>query len=226
MPNFAPSRDIPRADHIRLLGPLTTVLKAEGHTEFVHGAIRGLAMKNPHLMTLSCSAEDMIKHLENYRFITNSKASRYGQCCYTTKTIELSTRISADEEARNHTLMHEIAHAISYHMFHYSGHGPIWKMCDIALGNNGARCGNPMSNDEEATMRMPVVYRCPNGHLRGQSRRSSRQHSCGRCSTRFDIRYLMPRTMAWVGSLIASSYRCGREASTSLPVGYLTCVIR
>lgn len=59
-----------------------------------------------------------------------------GQCCYTKKLIRLSkTYISLNEEELvKNTILHEIAHAISYHVYGERGHGKTWRFVCIKIG--------------------------------------------------------------------------------------------
>lgn len=110
-----------------------------------------------------------------------------GQVNYTDRLIRLSGSLLRSGKYEL-TLLHEIAHIVDHIAFKGRGHGYTWKMCDRALGGTGQRCSNRDAPKEEI-MKMPVVYSCPNGHLTGQSRRSSGVHTCGRCSRKFDLRY-------------------------------------
>lgn len=192
MPSRAPFSPISRGDHIQRVSSLWQFLSPQ-QRQRVDDTIDSLYRKHKVHTTLSCDNEKMKDIIRSYDLYSNSKASRYGCCNYSKRQIQLSTRILPGgpyiQDGRS-TLMHEIAHAISYHMFHYSGHGKLWKICDVALGNDGSRCGGK-DEPAESVMMMPVVYACPNGHLHGQSRRSRGEHSCGKCSRKFDRRYLL-----------------------------------
>jgi predicted SprT family Zn-dependent metalloprotease len=127
--------------------------------------------------------------LSTYTVSMSNAFALNGQVNYTTLKIRLAGRLLRSEKYES-TLFHEIAHVVDYTFFKGRGHGYTWKLCDRAFGGTGQRCTDREPPLEEI-MKMPVVYKCPNGHFAGQSRRHSGETSCGRCSRKFDRRFLL-----------------------------------
>ncbi len=95
------------------------------------------------LLTGFMIPEDRTKNLiqNGWRFQWSRGKKRIGQCCYGTKTIEISylyTENVADPELLRNTILHEIAHALTpgHH------HDAIWKKACIAVGARPERCCN------------------------------------------------------------------------------------
>lgn len=102
---------------------------------------------------------DVIGYLEGWNVRINSRAKgRLGQCSYGKKEIQLSAFITADEQV--HTLLHEIAHAISYFVFKERGHGRAWKSVMIMLGQQPNRCGSSQTLKEAKIRSAKHVYAC------------------------------------------------------------------
>ncbi len=93
------------------------------------------------------------------------------------------TRIGLDADVRD-TILHEIAHALAGPT---AGHGPKWKAVCERIGARGTRCGEAKIEDIPA----PWVAVCAAGHVAKMFRRPQRQRSCGKCSPRFDPKYLL-----------------------------------
>lgn len=117
---------------------------------------------------------------------------RNGQCCYSTRTITMSrhlTSIATDEEAMQ-TLLHEIAHA---RVGAGHGHDHVWLAEARSIGYKGHRT-SARAEYETVAKTAPYEDYCPNGHTSPRWKRkpkNARATSCGRCSRRFDARYLI-----------------------------------
>jgi hypothetical protein len=109
---------------------------------------------------------------------------RFGCCNYTKKRITLSeplTKLRTEQMVRN-TILHEIAHAL---VGHEHGHNKVWKAKAIEIGCNGDRCSG------DVRLEPKYIAYCPNGHESPRHRKSNRRQSCGRCSPKFDERFLI-----------------------------------
>jgi predicted SprT family Zn-dependent metalloprotease len=134
-------------------------------------------------------AKDLIKyHLADmYRFTWDNAKRRRGCCNYRKGTISLSyplTQIIPEDNIIN-TILHEIAHALAPA---WDGHGPAWRKIALALGCDGKRCAS-----DKVSLPAPWVAICAAGHLYKKYRkpRSGSLYSCGKCSPRFDFRFLL-----------------------------------
>ena len=86
----------------------------------------------------------ILKHfdLNDWKGLVNSRATTRAGCCkYRPRTIEVSEWLG-DLNPINEvegTILHELAHALSFVYFGRAGigHGRIWKTIDIALGDDG-----------------------------------------------------------------------------------------
>lgn len=117
---------------------------------------------------------------------------RNGQCDYGARRITMSrslTAIATDEEAMQ-TLLHEIAHA---RVGAGHGHSRVWLNEARLIGYKGHRT-SARAEYEQIAATAPYVDYCPNGHESPRWKRkpkNARATSCGRCSNRFDARYLI-----------------------------------
>ena len=120
----------------------------------------------------------------SFRF-DNAK-TRAGLCNYTKRTISVSKYLAArgSEAEVEQTLLHELAHALAGPE---AGHGEVWLVLARSLGYTGSRTHDGPVAREFARW----VGQCPNGHEVVRFRRPSRPMSCGRCTRRFDRRYLI-----------------------------------
>ena len=128
--------------------------------------------------------------LSNWNFGWNNTRGSFGKCIHRTHTIELSiitTPLRTREEVVN-TILHEIAHAL---VGSGNGHNHIWKRKAIEIGCNGERCGSSVGIDKTQLAGTKWVATCANGHVHVHFRSSKKQVSCGRCSNKFDMRYLL-----------------------------------
>ena len=133
----------------------------------------------------------------NFKF--NDKKQAVGFCSPKVRTIYLS-KWFVENANRNfemwvNTMVHEIAHAINYHLGG-RGHDNQWKHIFFSLGGNGQRCASDITYND--ILEKPVskyTVTCPNGHTRPAHRFSRNiengRVSCGKCSDKFDERFLL-----------------------------------
>ncbi len=128
---------------------------------------------------------------------TNRRNRSFGLCSYRTKTISFSSILipNCTEEAIWNTVTHEVAHAIAGHS---AGHGYAWQRIHKQLGGNAERCGGDDNyiggnNGRKELLQSTAKYigRCPNGHEVFKFRIPKNDHSCGKCSPRFDRKHLI-----------------------------------
>lgn len=126
-----------------------------------------------------------------YRFRFNNRRRAAGICSYKNKTVELSlplTLLSNVEDVTD-TILHEIAHALAGPL---AGHGPVWQRIAISIGCNGKRCYGAEKSTTFEAYKVVAKYKavCPNGHETFANRMPRKRKSCGKCSPRFDERFL------------------------------------
>lgn len=100
------------------------------------------------------------KHLlDEWDFDWNNRKSALGVCNYRKKTIYLSEyflgRVT-DDEIKD-TILHEIAHALTWVFYHKTGHGPVWKRICRQIGAKPQRCyhGEVKNEDSQYTVKCP-----------------------------------------------------------------------
>ena len=151
-------------------------------------------------LRLSCDRYDLVrklaetemgKHLDMsvWRFGWDSAKRRLGVCKYAEKLISLSRYFvdlhSLDEI--HQVILHEVAHAIAGSN---AGHGKKWKDTATKLGYRHKK----ISGDEIGNATAKLVGTCPNGHVNYRHRKPKTPLSCGKCSSRFDSRFLITWT--------------------------------
>lgn len=122
-----------------------------------------------------------------WTFGFDTAKKRAGACHFTKRRITLSRYLAAMHplDTMRQTLLHEIAHAIAGHA---AGHGPAWRDVARRLGYTGGTTHSL----EVATEFAKWLGVCPNGHEIPRFRRPPpKPRSCGRCSRRFDTRYVI-----------------------------------
>lgn len=82
-----------------------------------------------------------------YKFEYNHAKRAFGKCYYTYKKISLSLELCKENLDKIHTnirntILHEIAHAFSYHIYGREGmgHDFKWQKIAIQIGCDGKRC--------------------------------------------------------------------------------------
>ena len=148
-------------------------------------------LREARIMTMDLMEEHGVDYAD---FEWMTKRTRLGEVQVSTftkhTTLRLNrqiTRLSEREHVRQ-TVLHEIAHILAGVEHH---HDRVWKMTARAIGYTGERTS---SVPEEHTETAPWIGVCPNGHISGRSRQPKRTQSCGKCSRRFDSRYVITWT--------------------------------
>jgi predicted SprT family Zn-dependent metalloprotease len=109
---------------------------------------------------------------------------RFGKCNFGRKEISLSQYLVElnDEAEVRETILHEIAHALAPRR---AGHGPAWRVVAESIGCTAKRCYG-----DEVTRPTPKFKgTCP-ACRRVIFRHRRTAVACGRCSPRFDRRFL------------------------------------
>jgi SprT protein len=137
--------------------------------------------------------QTMANHgLDDWSFGWDRAVKRNGQCDQRKRRITMSrplTTIATDAEAFQ-TLLHEIAHAL---VGAGHGHDRVWLGMARSIGYTG-HTNSARQNFDRVAATAPYVDYCPNGHESPRWRKKparARATSCGRCSPRFDRRYLI-----------------------------------
>ena len=135
-------------------------------------------------------------HRIGYRFKFDNAKRRFGQCSYTDKRISLSKPLASNNLDNffqiNDTILHEIAHALSYkiHGRRGSGHCKRWVHVAKSIGCNGIRCYDSTQVNNIEHKYTLVCDTC--GAENPRHRRPRQDYSCSRCEpNKFDDRYLL-----------------------------------
>lgn len=123
--------------------------------------------------------------LSGWTFGWDRAVKRRGQTNYTAKRITLSRPIAelASFEESEQTLLHEVGHAL---IGPGHGHDRAWLAKARSIGFEGGR-----TSTRAVEVPLAWVGTCPNGHTSQRARRPQGISSCGRCSKRFDLRYII-----------------------------------
>jgi predicted SprT family Zn-dependent metalloprotease len=135
----------------------------------------------------------MAEHkLRGWTFRFDNAKRRFGSCSFDTKTISVSRHLAVlnDEGAVRDTILHEIAHAMAG-----AGHGhdARWRILAHSIGATGTRC---YDDDKIHTPPGRWIGTCAACGYQTQPRHRRREGSCGRCSSSFDLRFLLTWTTA------------------------------
>ncbi len=115
------------------------------------------------------AVEQVKESLAKYRVVANHRAQgRSGLCSLSKKTIELHGKLFEEgrEGPRDSTLLHEVAHAITYILTpHAKGHGAEWKAVMRCLGRPARRTTNTDDYDysfiaESRKKAAKLIYAC------------------------------------------------------------------
>jgi predicted SprT family Zn-dependent metalloprotease len=132
----------------------------------------------------------MNEHLagQGWSFEWDRAKRRFGACHTATKRITLShtlVLLNDEDEVRN-TILHEIAHALAGAK---AGHGPVWRAQARAIGCDAKRCYSDTKVTTPTGRYKAVCPGCGKEHY--MHRRTRTPKSCGKCSRRFDPRFLL-----------------------------------
>tara|TARA_B100000900_G_scaffold399712_1_gene402559 strand:+ start:236 stop:766 length:531 start_codon:yes stop_codon:yes gene_type:complete len=131
-----------------------------------------------------------------YRFKFDNAKRRFGQCSYRDKRISLSKPLCEYNLNNffqiNDTILHEIAHALSYkiHGRRGMGHCKRWVHVAKSIGCNGIRCYDSTQVNNIEHKYTLVCDTC--GGENPRHRRPRQDYSCAKCEPKkFDERYLL-----------------------------------
>lgn len=130
---------------------------------------------------------------KGWKFRWDNAKRRFGICIYSKfdsgrgGIIGLSQYLVDlnNEENVVDTILHEIAHAL---VGRGHGHDAIWKAKAIEIGCDGQRC---YSGEDVNTPKPKYKGVCCNGHESFRHRKPNQKLSCGKCSRKFDEKYLL-----------------------------------
>ena len=124
---------------------------------------------------------------KGWHFAFDRANKRFGSCQYYRKRITLSkplTELNSVQEVRN-TILHEIAHALTPGQ----NHNHIWRAKAQAIGCTGDRCYSSEKVARPVLKYIAVCSSCKRQYSR--SRMGRRLTSCGKCSNKFDPKYVL-----------------------------------
>jgi predicted SprT family Zn-dependent metalloprotease len=122
---------------------------------------------------------------------------RAGGCAISQRVISLSAPLLAlwpMAECRD-IILHEIAHALTPHLWSGQYHGAEWQCVCLRIGANPVRCYD--AEGERPAPPAPYTGYCPAGHVftrRRKTRGNLPRISCHKCAPRYDERYLITWT--------------------------------
>lgn len=143
-----------------------------------------------------------ILSLSDYSFHFDSAKKRAGICRYNRKKISLSidicrNNLDRDDEIMD-TLLHEIAHALSYKLYGRQavGHGYLWKHIAKQVGAKPQRC---YTSRDYKPVKGKYTATCSScGHTRDYHKKLKLSRSCGKCNPkRYDPKYKLTITKNW-----------------------------
>ena len=131
-----------------------------------------------------------------YKFKFDNAKRRFGYCSYTDKEISLSKPLCEYNLNNfyqiNDTILHEIAHALSYkiHGKRGSGHCKRWVHVAKSIGCNGKRCYDSSEVNNIEHKYTLICDTCGGNYPRHRKPRI--EYSCGKCAPKvFDEKYLL-----------------------------------
>ncbi|MCK9370320.1 SprT-like domain-containing protein [Candidatus Dojkabacteria bacterium] len=126
--------------------------------------------------------------LSDWSFRYGMAVNLFGNCNRATKTITMSKLLIDinSDEVNTDTLLHEIAHALAPRFSH---HGKDWQEIAQCIGASPTRC----TNSDVKTPKALYTVNCKHCNYTYQANRKTRI-SCGKCSPRFNKKYLLKFT--------------------------------
>jgi len=139
-----------------------------------------------------------------WKFAFNDRKRANGLCSPRNRTIYLSTYIienaTREMSGWENTMVHEIAHAINYHMGG-RGHDWQWKNIFLSFGGTGDRCSKDVGfEDLIANPISKYTITCVNGHHKPGYKNSravvAGRRACSKCCNehnngKFDNRFIL-----------------------------------
>ena len=129
--------------------------------------------------------------LKKYRLVYGKAKNTLGTCYWIKKFIRIS-KYHLEKSSKNamvDTLLHEIAHAISYERDKNTGHNYKWKQVCKEIGAEPSRLASDYHIPQSYEYKYVAV--CPNcGKKSYMNRKTRSKYSCGNCSGgRFNAKY-------------------------------------
>jgi len=131
-----------------------------------------------------------------YKFKFDNAKRRFGLCSYRDKEISLSKPLCEYNLNNfyqiNDTILHEIAHALSYkiHGRKGDGHCKRWVHVAKSIGCNGKRCYDSSKVNKIENKYSLICDTCGVNYSR--HRKPKVEYSCGKCAPKvFDKKYLL-----------------------------------
>lgn len=123
---------------------------------------------------------------KGYSFRWDNAKRRFGLCYYSFCEIHLSKPLvlaNLSNVAKiTDTILHEIAHAISYEYFGERGHGRVWKSIARQIGSNGNRCFS-YDRDNVNPIQGKYTLKCEScGGETPRHKKPKYKMSCGICA--------------------------------------------
>lgn len=122
-----------------------------------------------------------------YRFEFDNAKRSFGRCFYIEKKITLSLPLCSEnldkvDSRIYNTILHEIAHALSVHIYGIKigkGHGSQWKSIAKQIGCDGKRCFESASVNVPKGKYSLICDNC--GYESQKHRRVTRSYACSKC---------------------------------------------
>jgi predicted SprT family Zn-dependent metalloprotease len=121
-----------------------------------------------------------------YKFKFDQAKRRLGCCKYTKKLITLSKPLCIENLDKVYgkltdTILHEIAHALSYQLYGSEGrgHGSKWRSIAKQIGCDGKRC---YSHNDVKSVKAKYTLTCPTCEIESPRHRKPKYaYACGKC---------------------------------------------
>ena len=121
-----------------------------------------------------------------YRFEFDNCKRSFGRCFYVSKKITLSlplceVNLDKVETRITNTMLHELAHAFSVHIFgrNGKGHGEHWKNVARQIGCDAQRCYDSNSVNKPASKYTLICDAC--NKETPKYKKTTRSYACGDC---------------------------------------------
>ena len=133
---------------------------------------------------------------KGWTFHFDNAKTRFGLCWYGKKRIQLSkilVNAELNEGVVENTILHEIAHALDCLKRGRSSHDYKWRRLARSIGCDGNRCGDYLTSSPKLLPKPKWKITCPvcKTEFFRHLNRSNKQQSCGKCSSRWDERFIL-----------------------------------